>query len=128
MCVEGRSLDAMVRRRYDWASVCGDPGCVCPLQGGCVKQSATEIWAEKDHPLNTSSDLSSSSASSALVALDVSLSIAKHEERRPTQGQYVPKIPEFFRCPFDRVLRSTLNPVLAFQGQRLSKWRVQARQ
>jgi len=48
--VEGRSLVATARRRYDWASVCGDPACVCP-------------------PLNTSSDLSSSSASSAPTAI-----------------------------------------------------------
>ena len=34
--------------------------------GDCVQQSPTKIRAEKNHPLNTSSDLSSSSASSAL--------------------------------------------------------------
>lgn len=92
-------------------------------------KNATKTWAEKNHPLNTSSDLSSSSASSALVVLDISsVTAVRRKERCPTQQQCVPKKPESFLRPFDRVLRSTLGLGFAYQGQCLSKWRVQARQ
>jgi hypothetical protein len=82
---------------------------------------------QKTYPLNTSSDLSSSSASSALAAHEVSSITLWCGMFQLTQQRYVPKTLGFFQRPFGRVLISILNLECVCRGQRPSKSRVRAR-